>query len=393
MTQLLAINTGSSSVKFSVFKLGAEIKLVLRGQISGIGSGGGQNSARRYDGVVLWEEAVSNTDHVDALDTVFDHLAHGGYLANISYVAHRIVHGGPDFTSCTKLTRAIEARLEKLVPLAPVHMQANIDGIAATSTKLPQATQYALFDTAFHADMPKLAQYTGLPLGMEDGRLRRYGFHGLSCEYALFELERRYGPKAANERIIVAHLGSGASMTAIYKGESIETTMGFTPLSGLPMAKRSGDIDTGLLLYLLGTDGWDTATLHDLLENRSGLLGLSGQSGDIRVLTAPGADADARFAVASFCYQARKHLGALVAALGGLDRLVFTGGIGENSAVIRKGICNPLAGGFGLRIDDKKNNRGAPNISISDASIKINIVKTDEAYIMARHIAALASNM
>jgi acetate kinase len=391
MRCLLIINSGSSSVKFSLYTLENTIALILRGEITNIGTRKSQSHANMYDGAMLWREEITSASHAHALDSIFKNLEQHDHLSNITHIGHRIVHGGPYFSQTIKLTPAIESKLKKLTPLAPLHMPTNLDGIKASHAALPQAAQFACFDTSFHAALPKLAQYAGLPIEQDKDLIRRYGFHGLSCEYALLELQRRYGAKAAQQRIIIAHLGAGASITAVQNSKSVETTMGFTPLSGLPMASRSGDIDPGLLLYLLEEQKLDPKKLHDLLQNHAGLLGLSGQSGDFQKLTAPAADDAAKFAVHWFCYQARKSLGALMASMGGLDRLVFTGGIGENSAMARAEICDPLAKSFGLHIDIKKNQTNADSISHDTAPVRIEIIKADEAYIMAHHIVRAVS--
>jgi len=387
--RLLTINSGSSSIKISIFKLDEEISLELSGEISRIGSESGRIVARIEPDQLLWDQAAAYADNASATMAILHKLEKRGHLTNISLIGHRIVHGGPKYSHSVKLTSDIEAELQALTSLAPLHMQANIDGISIARSKLPLAEQFACFDTAFHSKMPAHAQYSGLPASLHGGIIRRYGFHGLSCEYALIDLVERSGKDVLNERILIAHLGAGSSITAIHNGKSVATTMGFTPLSGLPMATRSGDIDPGLIFYLINELGWDSLDLHNLLQNGSGLFGLSGQSSDMRILTASDANAAARYAVASYCYQARKHLGGLVALMGGLDRLIFTGGIGENSPLVRVEICSPLSDYFGLGLDLEKNLANAQSISAADQAVTVEILKCDEAYVMACNISEM----
>ena len=389
LPHLLTINCGSSSVKFAVFRLGGNIEPLLRGKVTDIGKARGHSSARSADGASLWHIKTSCGDHGSAVQHILDQLENHAELWKISLVGHRVVHGGPDFVSPVELDPKIEADLERLTALAPLHLPANLAGIDTVRRTRPQTTQFACFDTAFHAFMPENAARTGLPHNMEGGVIRRYGFHGLSYESALDRLVRRAGQDALKERIVIAHLGAGASMVAVHCGRSIDTSMGFSPLSGLPMATRSGDIDPGLILYLLTEEGWTPHELADLLNNRSGLLGQSGTSGDAQILVASNAGKSAEEAIAFYCYQARRHFGALVAAMGGIDRLVFTGGIGEHSPEIRYQICKPLEKCFGTIIDPKKNEANKPLLSSKDAPVAVEISPADEELMIARHVAEL----
>ena len=389
LPHLLTINCGSSSVKFAVFRLGNNIEPVLRGKVTEIGKAQGHSSARLADSTSLWNAKSSCKNHGSAIEHILNQLENYAELWKISLVGHRIVHGGPDFVSPLALDSVIEAELERLIPLAPMHLPANLAAIAAVRTRLPRAEQFACFDTAFHSNMPENAARTGLPLNMDDGVIRRYGFHGLSYESTLYQLERREGAAALKDRIVVAHLGAGASMAAVHGRRTIDTSMGFSPLSGLPMATRSGDIDPGLILYLLKEEGWTSDELADLLNNRSGLLGQSGTSGDAQILVATNAGKSAEEAIAFFCYQARRHFGALVAAMGGIDRLIFTGGIGEHSPEIRYQICKPLEQCFGTIIDPKKNKSNKPLLSPKNGSVTVEISSADEELMIARHVAEL----
>jgi acetate kinase len=392
LPHLLTINCGSSSVKFAIFRLGDNIEPVLRGSVTEIGKAQGHSSARSADSTALWHTKVSCKDHGSAIELVLNQLEDNAELWRISLVGHRIVHGGPDFVAPLELDSSREADLDRLTPLSPVHLPANLAGIEAVRQMRPQATQFACFDTAFHSAMPENAVRTGLPLAMEGGVIRRYGFHGLSYESVLYRLVRREGRTALKNRILIAHLGVGASMVAVHHGRTIDTSMGFSPLSGLPMATRSGDIDPGLILYLINEEGWAAEELVDLLNNRSGLLGQSGTSGDAQILVASNTGKDAEDAIAFFCYQARRHLGALIAVMGGIDRLIFTGGIGENSPEVRHQICKPLEKCFGTVIDPEKNNAGKPLLSAKDAPVAIEISPADEEFMIARHVAELVAN-
>lgn len=389
LPHLLTINCGSSSVKFAIFRLDNNIEPLLRGNVTEIGKAQGHSSASSADSATLWDTKIGCKDHGLAIEHILNQLEDNAELWRISLVGHRIVHGGPDFVAPIELDAKSEADLDRLTRLAPLHLPANLAGIDAVRQMRPQATQFACFDTAFHADMPENAVRTGLPLNMEGGIIRRYGFHGLSYESALYRLVQREGQAVLKNRILIAHLGAGASMAAVHHGRTIDTSMGFSPLSGLPMATRSGDIDPGLILYLMKEEGWTPDELADLLNNRSGLLGQSGTSGDAQILVASNAGESAEEAIAFFCYQARRHLGALVAAMGGIDRLIFTGGIGEHSPEIRYKICKPLEKCFGTIIDPKKNEANKPVLSPKDAAVAVEISSADEELIIARHVAEL----
>ncbi len=392
LPHLLTINCGSSSVKFAIFRLGNNIEPVLRGSVMEIGKARGHSSAHSADSTALWNAKPACKDHGSAIEHVLNQLEDNAELWRISLVGHRIVHGGPDFIEPLEMDSKNEADLDRLTPLAPLHLPLNLAGIEAVRKMRPQATQFACFDTAFHSTMPENAIRTGLPLAMTGGVIRRYGFHGLSYESAIYRLVRREGRAALKDRILIAHLGAGASMVAVHHGRTIDTSMGFSPLSGLPMATRSGDIDPGLILYLINEEGWSAEELVDLLNNRSGLLGQSGTSGDVQMLVGSNFDKDAAAAIAFFCYQARRHLGALVAAMGGIDRLIFTGGIGENSPEIRSQICKPLEKCFGTIIEPKRNKADKPLLSAKDAAVTIEISPADEELMIARHVAKLVAN-
>ncbi len=388
---ILTLNCGSSSLKFAVFTQQTEPRRILSGSVTNIGAANARSHATDADGAVLWDEEAPCVNHSVAIDSAMNRLERTEQIGAIDFVGHRVVHGGPDCDCPEPVTAQLEARLRRLIPLAPLHLPANLDGIVAARLRLPDAHHVACFDTAFHQSAPLIARRTGLPRDIEQGEIRRYGYHGLSYEFIVEHIRQTEGGDALKARMIVAHLGAGASMAAIQNGRSIDTTMGFSTAAGLPMATRSGDIDPGLLVYLLLEKGWSADELQTLVYERSGLLGLSGQTGDMAMLTAPGADEDARQAVEYFCYQARKSIGALAAAMGGVDRIIFTGGIGEHSPEIRARICTPLQAVFPMALDESRNANNGPVISSDASAIRIDVLPTDEELMIARHTAALAA--
>jgi acetate kinase len=388
---ILTLNCGSSSLKFALFTRQTEPRRILSGSVTNIGGDNSRSHAVDADGAVLWDEEETCVNHPAAIDSAMNRLEHTEQIGAIGFVGHRVVHGGPDCDCPEPVTAQLEARLHRLIPLAPLHLPANLNGIVAARLRLPDAHHVACFDTAFHHSAPLNARCTGLPRDIEQDEIRRYGYHGLSYEFIVEHIRQSEGVQALEARMIVAHLGAGASMAAIQNGRSIDTTMGFSTAAGLPMATRSGDIDPGLLVYLLLEKGWSAGELQALIYERSGLLGLSGQTGDMAVLTAPDADEDARQAVDYFCYQARKYIGALAAAMGGVDRIIFTGGIGENSPEIRARICTPLEAAFPMALDETLNAAGGPVISRDASAIRLDVLPTDEELMIARHTAALAS--
>lgn len=388
---ILTLNCGSSSLKFAVFNSDPEPRRILSGAVTNIGADNSRSQAVDADGAVLWDEAEPCVNYPAATDAAMNRLERVQQIGAIGFVGHRVVHGGPDCDCSELVTAQLEAKLRRLIPLAPLHLPANLEGIVAARLRLPHTYQVACFDTAFHQSAPAIAHRTGLPRDIERDEIRRYGYHGLSYEFIVEHIRRHEGTDALNAKIIIAHLGAGASMAAIDNGRSVDTTMGFSTAAGLPMATRSGDIDPGLLVYLLLEKGWSSGELQALLYERSGLLGLSGQTGDMAALTSPTADEDARDAVDYFCYQARKYIGALAVTMGGLDRIVFTGGIGANSPDIRVRICAPLEPVFPMALDEIRNAANGPVISRDESTIRIDALRTDEELMIARHTAAIAN--
>jgi acetate kinase len=322
-------------------------------------------------------------DHRAAVDAVFDVVATLG-LPRPEAVGHRLVHGGPAHAAPERLDARLFERLRALIPFAPLHLPSELAVIEAVAARFPDLPQVVCFDTAFHRSMPELAQRLPLPGTLWDLGVRRYGFHGLSYEYVLGAL----GPGRSG-RLIIAHLGNGASLAAIRDGQPCETTMGLTPTGGLMMGTRSGDLDPGVLLYLLGQSGYDRARLNRLVNQEAGLLGVSGTSPDMKtLLAARGKDPGAALAVRMFCYHVRKHIGALAAVLGGLDMLVFTGGIGERAAPVRREVCDGLEH-LGVRLDPERNDAHADPISAAGIRCTVRVIPTNEDLMIARHTHAL----
>ncbi|MER1941879.1 acetate/propionate family kinase [Castellaniella sp. FW104-16D08] len=392
MLSILVVNSGSSSLKFALFGLADGLNRQLWGEASGIGTEQGRFRVVDAWGQVLANSDVRFADHAAAIARLDEILRQQGEGLNLVGIGHRVVHGGADCDCSQRIDDTLLRRLGTLIPLAPLHLPHNLAGIAAMRAHFPNVPQLVCFDTAFHHGLPEVARHTGLPREYEAQGVRRYGFHGLSYEFIVEDLVRRHGPAALDERLIVAHLGSGASMAAIRDGRSVETTMGFSALGGMPMGTRSGDLDPGILLYLAGQQGLDPQALQALLYQRCGLLGLSGVSADMGELLARRQDTpEAALAIDFFCHRARHFIGALSAALGGLDRLVFTGGIGANAPDIRAQICDGLAY-LGVTLDPERNRKPEPLISAAEGLVQVEAVTTDEERMIARHVQRLYAN-
>jgi len=381
---ILVINAGSSSIKFAVFETAADRSLTahVQGQVEDI-STSPRLKITDARGRRVADKTVAGNDYRAAIAAIHEWFAdHVGSEAQFDGVGHRIVHGGTAFSEPVVIDERVMIRLEELVPLAPLHQPHHIAAIRAIAAVAPQVPQVACFDTAFHRNQPPLAQEFALPRELTARGIRRYGFHGLSYEYIVSKLPE-VAPACAKGKIVVAHLGNGASMCAIEDGRSIATTMGLTPVDGLPMGTRTGALDPGVILYLLAHERMDTNAVEHLIYERSGLLGVSGLSSDMRTLLASNAPA-AREAVALFVYRIGRELGSLAAALGGLDALVFTGGIGENAAEIRARVCR-RAGWIGIALDEEANARGGPLISRQGSAVSAWVVPTNENLMVARH--------
>ena len=380
---VLTLNAGSSSLKFALFGAADSGRRLLDGAVHEIGRPGAHLTVRDRRARQVADIPGTFATHAEALTRVLETVGDTGRRWQIRAVGHRLAQGGPGCDCPKRVTPTLVAKLKRLVHLAPLHLPANIAGIEAVLAQRPDIPQVACFDTAFHHGLPGIARMTGLPPEVGDGDLRRYGYHGLSCEYILGALAAD-GVAVARERIIIAHLGSGASLSAVKDGHSVETTMGFSTLSGVPMGTRSGDIDPGLLLHLLLEKGLPPERLQTLLYNGSGLAGLSGISGDMRTLLDRPEERAAR-AIDYFCYQVRKQIGALSAVLGGLDRLVFTGGIGASAPRVRARICTGL-GHLGIALDGGANARDALRLSRPGAAKAVEARVTDEEAMIAGHV-------
>jgi acetate kinase len=381
---ILCINVGSSSCKFSLYSVssGAE-SIVAEGAADRIGSSGGTITIRDANGRSIAESDRDLARPQVAVDALFDEFERLK-LPRLDVVGHRIVHGGAHHVAPEIVTPALIADLKRLIAFAPLHMPGGIGGVEAVAARHPKLPQVACFDTAFHRGMPERAERFPLPRELWDAGVRRYGFHGISYEYIMQALRAD-----VPTRLIIAHLGNGASMAAVENGRPLDTTMGFTPAGGFMMGTRPGDLDPGVILYLLEQKGYDAAQLSRLVNLKSGLLGVSGLSSDVKtLLDARGLNADAAEAIEMFCYQIRKAIGALAAALGGLDMLIFTGGIGEHAAAVRAEACQGLAH-LGLAIDPRRNDSNQDTISAADSRCRVRVIPTNENLMVARHAARL----
>jgi acetate kinase len=382
---VLVLNAGSSSIKFSLFTVanGGDLAAGVSGQVEGIGTTP-RFKAKDAGGEKLTEEALPPAEHAThaaCLGYLGNWLRHHSAGLNLLGVGHRVVHGGVHFDHPVAIDDAVLSKLDALVPLAPLHQPHNLSAIRAVAESMPDMPQVACFDTSFHRTQPKAAESFGLPAEYYDQGVRRYGFHGLSYEYIAHRLPD-IAPEVAGGRVIVAHLGNGASMCAISRGRSVASTMGFTAVDGLPMGTRTGSLDPGVVLYFL-QQGMDAKAIEDLLYKRSGLLGLSGLSNDMRQLLASDAPS-ARFAVEYFIYRIGREAGSLAAALGGLDALVFTAGIGENSAEVRARACGACAW-LGIGLDEAANAARGPRISAPGSRVSAWVIPTNEELMIARH--------
>jgi acetate kinase len=391
MDTILVVNAGSSSVKFQVFAVEADesLKRLIKGQVEGIGTRP-RLQATGDSGPLVDQHYDSKT----VPDVAAAMRAAGAWLREAqkidpAAVGHRVVHGGPDYDRPTLVDKTILARLERYSPLAPLHQPNNLAPIRALLERLPKLPQVACFDTAFHRDHDALADHYAIPHQLHAEGVRRYGFHGLSYEYIAKRLPQ-VAPDIAGGRVIVAHLGSGASMCAIKGGRSVESTMGFTALDGLAMGTRPGQIDPGVVLYLIAEKGMSASEVQNFLYRDCGLKGLSGVSNDMRELETSG-DPRAAFAIDYFVYRIGLNAGMLSAALQGIDGFVFTAGIGENSVSIRARIAEKL-GWLGVTLDTGENARHATRISRSDSRIPVYVVPTDEELMIAQHTLALLMN-
>jgi acetate kinase len=390
--RVLALNAGSSSLKFALFDTAAPPASLLSGQIERIGLPDTRLTARATGGpapAALPALELGQAGHPACVAPFFDWLAQHAGGATWIGIGHRIVHGGPRFTAPQRVTPDVSSELARLAPFDPQHLPAEIGWIEAVTARFPAIPQIACFDTAFHRDMPRVARQLPLPRHYAEQGVVRYGFHGLSYEFLLSELERIAGREAARGRVVLAHLGNGASLAAVRDGRSVDTTMGFTPCAGVPMSTRSGDLDPGLVAYLSRTEGMTAAQFHDLVNLQSGLLGISETSSDMRdLLQREAQDPRAAEAVALFCYEVKKRIGAFAAVLGGLDTLVFAGGIGEHAAPVRARVCAGLEF-LGITLDPVRNATNTGIVSQTNSRVTVHVLHTDEERRIAAAVIAL----
>ena len=385
--QVAVINAGSSSIKFAVFDCDAQQSLRFRGQVEKIGVAP-KLSVEGPDGQTLAEKEwpAKSLDHRSATKVILQTtIALLGGEA-VEAIGHRVVHGGTNFTEPVRVTKEVLKSLKALSPLAPLHQPHNLAAIESIAAEAPHIPQVACFDTAFHQTQPALAQAFALPRELTESGIRRYGFHGLSYEFVSAKL-REVAPELADGRIIIAHLGNGASLCAIHHGQSVATTMGFTAVEGLMMGTRCGSLDPGVLIYLMDERGMDARRLEDLVYKKSGLLGVSGISSDMRELRQSD-DPRAKEATDLFVYRIVREIGSLAAALGGLDGLVFTGGIGQRDVKTRRDVVDGCAW-LGFDLDDDANTAGKTRIDSASSRLPVWVLPTDEERVIARQTAAL----
>lgn len=382
---ILTVNGGSSSIKFALYEPGESLKRKLSGKVDRIGLPGTEltfkDSTAHHEGRI----GIAAADHRSAAHFLIDWLESQSDFASVQAVGHRVVHG-MHHTAPGLITTELLEELRSLSPFDPEHLPREIELIGAFRQRHPKLPQVACFDTVFHRTMPRVAKLLPLPRRYDAKGVQRYGFHGLSYEYLLEELTRLGDPAASKGRVILAHLGNGASLAAVRAGKSIDTSMGFTPTAGLVMSTRSGDLDPGLVSYLARTGQMTPSQFQQMVNHESGLLGISETSSDMRDLLAHEAgDVRSAEAVALFCYQAKKWIGSFAAALGGVDTLVFAGGIGENAAPVRQRICDGL-GFLGIGLDASRNAENAGLISTDGNRTTVRVIRTDEELMIARSV-------
>jgi acetate kinase len=382
---IAVLNAGSSSIKFSLFVIRDDhAEVLVRGQIEGIYTNPRFIAKDGKDTVVAeksWHEGTK-LGHDGALDHLFAYVRAEFSDYHLIGVGHRVVHGGLDYTQPVRVDAEVLAKLERLIPLVPLHQPHNLAPIRLLLERRPELPQVACFDTSFHRTNPHVAQLYALPLEYAEAGVMRYGFHGLSYEYISSVLPK-FDTRAASGRAVVLHLGNGASMCALENGKSVTSTMGFSGVEGLPMGTRSGALDPGVLLFLMDGRGMDARAIEELIYKKSGLLGISGKSSDMRTLL-ESKEPRARLAIDLFLYRIRREMGSLVAALGGVDAIVFTGGIGENAPPIRERVCRDAAW-LGVELDADANAQGGPCISTAASRVAAWVIQTNEELMIARH--------
>ena len=381
--RILTINGGSSSIKFALFEAGEPLRRTLDGSIERIGL---PDATFAVKGSENFSRTLAVPNHTAAVNMLMDWIEERSARDPLTAVGHRVVHGGPKYFEPDRINPAMVEELHRLSPFDPDHMPEEILLTEAFQRRFPDLPQVACFDTAFHRDLPHVARLLPIPRRYEAQGVRRYGFHGLSYAFLMGELARLAGSEAAQGRVIVAHLGNGASLAAVRHGKSVDTSMSFTPTAGVPMSTRSGDLDPGLVWYLARTEKMSAKQFNEMVNFQSGLLGVSETSSDMRDLLGREAqDVRAAEAVAMFCYQVKKWIGAFAAALGGLDTLVFAGGIGESAPTVRARICDGL-GFLGIELEEKRNAANQGVISAAAGRVVVRVIHTDEELMIARTV-------
>jgi acetate kinase len=389
-SRILTINGGSSSIKFALFEIGASLERTLAGSIQRIGN---SEAVFRVEGsqTSSLTRPIAAQDYGAAVATLVDWIEERFGIEGLTAVGHRLVHGGPKYNEAQSITLEMVEELERLSLFDPVHLPGEILLVRAFQSRFPGLQQVACFDTAFHHGMPRVAQLLPIPRRYEAAGVRRYGFHGLSYAFLMGALAQLGGAKAADGSVVLAHLGNGASLAAVRQGKPVDTSMGFTPAAGIPMGTRSGDLDPGLLWYLARTEGLDAERFNEMVNFQSGLLGISETSSDMRdLLEIEARDVRAAEAVALFCYQVKKWIGAFAAAMGGLDTLAFSGGVGENAPPIRQRICDGL-GFLGIELDEPRNAANESVISSATSRVTVRVIPTDEERIIAEMVQRVLS--
>jgi acetate kinase len=382
---VLTINGGSSSIKFALYQTNESLERTLSGKVDRIGLDGTNLTFHDSTGKSHDPCAIAASDHKSAAKFLIDWLEEQNSFASVCAVGHRVVHG-MKHTEPEVVTQELLDELHRLQPYDPDHLPSEIELIEMFRQRHPKLPQVACFDTAFHCTMPRVAKLLPIPRRYDTKGVERYGFHGLSYAYLMEELVRLGDPAATKGRVILAHLGNGASLAAVRDGKSIDTSMGFTPTAGLVMSTRSGDLDPGVASYLARTEQMTTKQFYEMVNHESGLLGVSETSPDMRdLLTKEAADVRAAEAVALFCYQAKKWIGSFAAALGGLDTLVFAGGIGENASPVRARSCDGL-GFLGIELNETRNAENAAMISTDASRATVRVIRTDEELMIARSV-------
>jgi acetate kinase len=384
--RILTINGGSSSIKFAMFEAGDSPRRILEGGIERIGLPDATFHVKGFGQMETFSRQIAAPDHMSAVDALMDWIEQHSGRDALTAVGHRVVHGGPKYSEPALITKEMVEELRQLKPFDPEHLPEEIQLTEAFHRRFPDLPQVACFDTAFHHDLPRVAQLLPIPRRYEAQGVRRYGFHGLSYAFLMEELARLAGAEAAQGRVILAHLGNGASLAAVHHGKPVDTSMSFTPTAGVPMSTRSGDLDPGLVSYLARTEKMSAKQFNEMVNFQSGLLGVSETSSDMRdLLDHETQDVRAAEAVALFCYQVKKWIGAFAAALGGLDTLVFAGGIGENAPAVRARICDGL-GFLGIELEEKQNATNEGVLSPNASPVGVRVIRTDEELMIAKTV-------